>query len=181
VHTHYWRLSAGTKVDAVLPSTPNSRPQVLLGDGTRMAAKHGIVVATEGAAATQLLGQALPGRPSQVKGWYRALRCCWRGAGWFSFMTMQGFTQRACQAGLQLFSCIQWQPCSVYYHLHSLCKRLMRCLIVRLVSRWWQPPGGSKRGAPVWWSDNWIVCWFLLLLHCKSNCMLLDTRWSSTV
>eukprot|EP00877_Chromochloris_zofingiensis_P002485 jgi/Chrzof1/12237/Cz06g26180.t1 len=55
----------GTKVDKVVAGGPDSRPKVMLTDGTTLQPAKGVVVAVEGPEARRILGDALQASPSK--------------------------------------------------------------------------------------------------------------------
>ncbi len=57
--------NAGVKVEAVESSTASGGASVRLADGNTITARRGVVVATEGPAAAQLLGSSLEATPSK--------------------------------------------------------------------------------------------------------------------
>lgn len=59
-------VCAGTKVDKVVAGGPDSRPKVMLTDGTTLQPAKGVVVAVEGPEARRILGDALQVEPMCV-------------------------------------------------------------------------------------------------------------------
>ena len=60
-----WNCGTGARVKELTGSDLESPPEVTLEDGTKMAGKRGIVVATDQPSAVRLLGKALDNSPSK--------------------------------------------------------------------------------------------------------------------